>query len=285
MAWLRCVGRGCLLEFALCALAPMRAFFPAANQHSMILNTASLPALPRYSVVVPFFNEEANVAPLLAEIHAVMVPLGGYEVVAIDDASSDSTLAHLLRCASDPHVRVIAHKNNRGQSAALCSAIDAARGEWVITLDGDGQNDPLDIPRLLRELEVAHPPLLICGHRQKRRDSGLRLLSSRIANGVRSRMLGDDTPDTGCGLKIMQRQAFLKLPRFDHMHRFLPALMRRDGAIICSIAVSHRARLHGVSKYGVWNRLWVGIVDLLGVMWLKRRAFDLTAVEELRHER
>lgn len=238
----------------------------------------------RYSVVVPFFNEEANVAPLLAEIRAVMAPLGTYEVVAVDDASNDGTRARLLACATDPHLRVIGHGRNRGQSAALCSGIDAARGEWIITLDGDGQNDPVDIARLLREVEGEPPPLLIGGHRQQRRDSGLRLLSSWVANGVRARLLGDATPDTGCGLKIIQRAAFLKLPRFDHMHRFLPALMRRDGAVIRSVAVSHRPRRHGVSKYGVWNRLWVGIVDLGGVMWLKRRAFRLAVVEELHHD-
>lgn len=250
----------------------------------MTSSASVLPSPLRYSVVVPFFNEEANVAPLLGEIHAIMAPLGAYEVVAVDDASSDDTRARLLECAADLRLRVVVHSCNRGQSAALCTGIDAARGAWIITLDGDGQNDPVDIPRLLREVEGAHPPLLICGHRQQRRDSGLRLLSSRIANGVRSRLLGDDTPDTGCGLKIMQREAFLKLPRFDHMHRFLPALMRRDGAAIRSVAVSHRARRHGVSKYGVWNRLWVGIVDLFGVMWLKRRALRLARVEELRHD-
>ena len=238
----------------------------------------------RYSVVVPFFNEEANVASLIDEITGVMAPLGDYEVVAVDDCSTDGTRARLLECAADLRVRVVTHARNRGQSAALCTGIDAARGVWIITLDGDGQNDPLDIP-LLREVEGDYPPLLICGHRQQRRDNVLRLLSSRIANGVRSRMLGDDTPDTGCGLKIMQRATFLKLPRFDHMHRFLPALMRREGAGIRSVAVSHRPRLYGQSKYGVWNRLWVGIVDLFGVMWLKRRALRIAPVEELHHER
>ena len=239
----------------------------------------------RYSVVVPFFNEQANVAPLMAEIIAVMAALGDYEVVAVDDCSSDGTRASLLECAAHDRVRVIAHARRRGQSAALCSGIEAARGSWIITLDGDGQNDPRDIPRLLRELESEHPPLLICGHRQQRRDSSLRRLSSRVANGVRARLLGDDTPDTGCGLKIMQRAAFLKLPRFDHMHRFLPALTRRDGATVLSVAVSHRPRLHGQSKYGVWNRLWVGVVDLWGVMWLKRRAFPSSLSEELRRDR
>ncbi|MCC6705935.1 MAG: glycosyltransferase family 2 protein [Gammaproteobacteria bacterium] len=243
------------------------------------------PADVLYSVVVPFFNEQDNVAPLLDEIGAVMAALGNYEVVTVDDCSTDGTRARLLACAADPRVRVVAHGCNRGQSAALCSGVDAARGAWVITLDGDGQNDPRDIPRLLAAIAVEQPPLLVCGHRQKRRDNGLRLLSSRIANGVRSRMLGDDTPDTGCGLKLMHRAAFMKLPRFDHMHRFLPALIRRDGGGILSVPVSHRARVHGQSKYGVWNRLWVGIVDLFGVMWLKRRAFRAAPVEELKHER
>ena len=238
-----------------------------------------------YSVVVPFFNEEDNVAALLGEISAVMGALGAYEVVAVDDCSTDGTAARLLACAVEPRLRVVAHGRNRGQSAALCSGVDAARGEWIITLDGDGQNDPRDIPQLLRALEGPARPLLVCGHRQKRQDNGLRLLSSRIANGVRSRMLGDDTPDTGCGLKVIQRAAFMKLPRFDHMHRFLPALVRRDGGAILSVAVSHRPRVHGQSKYGVWNRLWVGIVDLFGVMWLKRRAFRAAPVEELKHER
>lgn len=251
------------------------------------MTSSSAPASSslRYSVVVPFFNEQDNVAPLLAEVTAVMAALGDYEVIAVDDGSIDATRVRLLACATDAHIRVIAHGRNRGQSASLCSGIDAARGEWIITLDGDGQNDPLDIPRLLTEIAGSHPPLLICGHRQQRRDSGVRLLSSRIANGVRSRLLGDDTPDTGCGLKIMQRAAFQKLPRFDHMHRFLPALVRRDGGGIRSVAVSHRPRVHGRSKYGVWNRLWVGIADLCGVMWLKRRAFRVAAIEELRHER
>lgn len=239
----------------------------------------------RYSVVVPFYNEEDNVLPLLSEIVAAMTPLGAYEVVAVDDCSRDATRARLRDATTLGPVRVLAHAVNRGQSAAICTGIDAARGEWVVTLDGDGQNDPADIPRLLGELDGPTPPLLVCGHRQKRRDSGLRLLSSRVANGVRARLLGDATPDTGCGLKIMHRAAFLKLPRFDHMHRFLPALVRRDGGRILSVPVSHRPRVHGVSKYGVWNRLWVGIVDLVGVMWLKRRAFRASTVEELGGER
>ena len=251
----------------------------------MSSSTASAASSLRYSVVVPFFNEEANVAPLVAEIIAVMAALGDYEVVAVDDCSSDGTRTRLLECAAHDRVRVIAHGRRRGQSAALYSGIEAACGSWIITLDGDGQNDPSDIPRLLREVTGEHPPLLICGHRRQRRDSALRRLSSRIANGVRSRLLGDATPDTGCGLKVVQRAAFLKLPRFDHMHRFLPALMRRDGATVLSVAVSHRPRLHGQSNYGVWNRLWVGIVDLCGVMWLKRRAFAASPIEELRHDR
>ena len=236
-----------------------------------------------YSVVVPFFNEAANVQPVLSEIAEVMRALGSYEIVAVDDCSTDATLAELRRTLPTcgcPHT-LVAHAVNRGQSAALCSGFDRARGVWVITLDGDGQNDPTDIPHLLQRMaSEASPPALICGHRRQRRDDVVRRLSSRIANGVRARLLGDATPDTGCGLKLVRRSAFARLPRFDHMHRFLPALIRRDGGKVISVPVSHRPRLHGRSKYGLWSRLGVGIVDLCGVMWLKRRGFIHSTVED-----
>jgi dolichol-phosphate mannosyltransferase len=151
----------------------------------------------------------------------------------------------------------------------------------VITLDGDGQNDPADIPRLVAEFHASGRSHLICGYRRQRQDTVLRRLSSRIANAVRSRLLGDATPDTGCGLKVMPRDLFMRLPRFDHMHRFLPALALREGARVTSVVVSHRARRFGRSSYGVWNRLWVGVVDLFGVMWLKRRAFRAAVSEEM----
>jgi dolichol-phosphate mannosyltransferase len=158
----------------------------------------------------------------------------------------------------------------------VASGVKAARASLIATLDGDGQNDPADIPALLERL-LAEPPdqrdrLMIAGNRRKRRDTAVRRLSSRVANGVRAGLLGDDTPDAGCGLKLFSRAAFLDMPRFDHMHRFLPALMIRQGGRVLSVPVNHRPRQRGVSKYGLWNRLWVGIVDLFGVMWLQRRA-------------
>lgn len=225
-------------------------------------------------MVVPFFDEEDNVEALVAEIVAAMGSRA-YEIVAVDDCSRDATLARLEALATRlPQLHVVRHAINRGQSAALCSGADAARGTWLATLDGDGQNDPADIPRLLAYAgETACAPALLCGHRRTRHDDFLRRLSSRVANGVRARLLGDATPDTGCGLKLMRRQVFQRLPRFDHMHRFLPALVLREGGVVESVPVAHRPRLHGRSKYGMWNRLGVGIVDLAGVMWLQRRAF------------
>jgi len=226
------------------------------------------------SVVVPFYDEADNVTALIEEIVAAMGALA-YEIVAVDDCSRDATLARLEQAAQRyPQLHVVRHAVNRGQSAALCSGADHARGEWLATLDGDGQNDPADVPRLLAQVVDARScPDMLCGHRRTRRDDFLRRLSSRVANGVRARLLGDATPDTGCGLKLIRRTVFMALPRFDHMHRFLPALVLRGGGEVESVAVAHRPRLHGTSKYGMWNRLGVGIVDLAGVMWLKRRAF------------
>jgi dolichol-phosphate mannosyltransferase len=162
--------------------------------------------------------------------------------------------------------------------------VRAARADWILTLDGDGQNDPADIPALIERLHE-HPASgqslqLVMGHRAKRQDSWLRRLSSRVANGVRSRLLRDATPDSGCGLKLFSRQGFLELPYFDHMHRFLPALVQRNGGAVVSVRVNHRPRTRGRSKYGLHNRLWVGIVDLFGVSWLLRRA-KLPEVNEL----
>jgi dolichol-phosphate mannosyltransferase len=220
-------------------------------------------------------NERDNIEPLINEITAALDPLGDYEILYVDDASSDDTLAVLRQCQRRvPRLRVLRHRNRCGQSTALHTGVSRARGEWIATLDGDGQNDPADIPKLIRHRDQ-HPepaPALLAGWRKQRQDSLVRKLSSRIANGVRSRLLGDETPDTGCGLKLFRRDVFLQLPKFDHMHRFLPALVRRAGHGVESIEVSHRHRQRGKSKYGIHNRLWVGIVDLFGVAWLKRRA-------------
>jgi len=228
------------------------------------------------SVVIPVRNEAENILPLLAEIHAALEGKGEFEVVYVDDGSSDATPARLAEALkAHPRLRVLVHAESCGQSAALVTGFRAARGEWIATLDGDGQNDPADIPKLLAVRDGAGRPAnlqLVAGYRKKRQDTWLKRVSSRVANGVRSRLLGDATPDTGCGLKLILRSAVLELPVFDHMHRFLPALVQRNGGATLSVEVNHRPRTRGTSNYGMFDRLWVGIVDLFGVMWLQRRS-------------
>jgi dolichol-phosphate mannosyltransferase len=229
------------------------------------------------AVVVPVRNEADNILPLIAEIRAALDGRRPFEIIYVDDGSDDATAARLADARREcAELRVLRHRTSCGQSQAVASGVKAARASLIATLDGDGQNDPADIPALLERL-LAEPPdqrdrLMIAGNRRKRRDTAVRRLSSRVANGVRAGLLGDDTPDAGCGLKLFSRAAFLDMPRFDHMHRFLPALMIRQGGRVLSVPVNHRPRQRGVSKYGLWNRLWVGIVDLFGVMWLQRRA-------------
>lgn len=227
------------------------------------------------SVVVPVRNEEDNILPLLAEIHAALESRAEFEVLYVDDGSDDASLGVLRGAlARYPRLRVLSHAERCGQSAALLTGVRAARGAWIATLDGDGQNDPGDLPKLLAARDAAaRPPnlQLVGGWRRSRRDSGLKRLSSRVANAVRSRLLGDATPDTGCGLKLVARAAYLELPFFDHMHRFLPALVQRNGGATLSVEVSHRPRTRGRSNYGLHNRLWIGLVDLAGVLWLQRR--------------
>ncbi|MGH8174684.1 MAG: glycosyltransferase [Steroidobacter sp.] len=227
------------------------------------------------SVVIPVCNEAGNIAPLAREIQTALIDHRPFEIIFVDDGSTDDTAA-AVRAARDAgiaEIRLLQHSRRAGQSAALCSGVDAARAEWVATLDGDGQNDPADIPVLWKALIAAREPRLklVIGNRTVRRDTWLRRASSRVANVVRGRLLRDGTPDTGCGIKVMHRATFLQLPRFSHMHRFLPALFQRGGARVLSIPVRHRARTHGVSKYGMHDRLWVGIVDLFGVGWLIMR--------------
>jgi glycosyltransferase involved in cell wall biosynthesis len=227
------------------------------------------------SVVIPVQNEAENIAPLLAEIQASLDGRCAYEIVYVDDGSTDSTAAEILRLMEQtPRLRLLRHAQRCGQSAAIRTGVRAARAAWIATLDGDGQNDPADIPELWDLARAAPPalPLLVTGYRRIRRDSWSKRAASRIANRIRRRLLGDDTPDTGCGLKLFSRPLFLDLPDFDHMHRFLPALVLRAGGKVCSVPVNHRPRRGGVSKYGVLDRLGVGIVDLFGVMWLQRRA-------------
>ena len=230
-------------------------------------------------MVIPAHNEAENVGPLLREIGAAL-GTGGvpeYEVVLVDDGSADATSARAQEAAGEVrHLVVVRHASPKGQSFAIVTGVRAARGRWIATMDGDGQNDAADIPRLMAARDAAAPrpdggPLLLAGYRKARRDSWLKRVSSRIANGVRGRMLGDYTPDTGCGLKLFEREAFLAIPQFDHMHRFLPALFLRAGGRVMSVEVGHRPRTRGRSHYGLFNRLWVGIVDMLGVLWLIRR--------------
>jgi len=241
---------------------------------------------PQLSVVVPVFNEQDNVAPLVGEIVAALRgnPLvgGDFEIVYVDDDSRDATLATLRQLKREvPELRVLHHAAQSGQSTAVRTGVKAARGAWIATLDGDGQNDPADIPKLLAERARSPSDVkLFAGWRTQRKDTGSKRWASKIANAIRSRMLRDDTPDTGCGIKLFEREAFLDLPWFNHMHRYLPALMQRAGWKTVSVPVNHRARSTGVSKYNNLNRALVGIADLRGVAWLIRRG-KVTAVEEL----
>jgi dolichol-phosphate mannosyltransferase len=235
---------------------------------------------PRVSVVIPVFEEEPNLEPLLHEIAAAFAVLD-HEVIVVDDGSGDGSWATLQRLAgAHPRLRALRHDRNYGQSAALATGFAAARGELLVTLDGDLQNDPADAPLLLAELERGFD--VVSGVRQRRQDSLVRRISSRLANGVRRRVLHDGISDVGCSLKAYRTRIVKRVPPFHGMHRFLPALARMEGARITELPVSHRARRYGKSKYGIGNRLWRGIADLLGVWWLQRRWVAVAAVEELR---
>ncbi len=227
------------------------------------------------SVVVPVRNEGPNIRPLILEISQALAGVR-HEIVYIDDGSTDGTPDALRHAAAEwPGVLVPRrHCAGYGQSAAIVTGVRVARGEWIVTLDGDGQNDPADIPALFaaaRNNDGSAGPLLVAGHRTRRRDAWIKRQSSRVANTVRVALLHDATPDTGCGLKLFRRAAFLELPHFDHMHRYLPALFIRAGGRVVSVPVNHRPRTQGRSNYGTLDRLWVGLFDLVGVFWLQRR--------------
>jgi len=228
---------------------------------------------PAVSVVVPVRNEAGNVESLVKEIAQALDGQWPFEVVYVNDGSTDGTEAELRRLmAQYPWLRRVRHKQSCGQSAAVRSGVRAARAPLIITLDGDGQNDPAFIPAMLRALETGAPRVgLIAGQRVKRKSGGFKKLQSRIANAVRGAVLRDGTRDTGCGLKAFRRDVFLALPYFDGLHRFLPALVKREGYAIGYVDVVDRPRGAGVSNYGMWDRLWVGILDLGGVWWLIRR--------------
>ena len=238
----------------------------------------------RMSVVIPVCNEADNILRLAREIQHALVDYRPFEIIFVDDGSQDATAASVqaARVAGIGEIRLLRHTRRCGQSCAINTGVRAARADWIVTLDGDGQNDPSDIPALIAAQSAGGEALrLVIGNRTaSRQDTWLRRISSIVANGVRGRILGDGTPDTGCGLKVMHRATFLELPQFDHMHRFLPALFLRAGAKVISVPVRHRARLHGASKYGLHNRLWVGIVDLFGVRWLIRRTPPRVQISE-----
>jgi glycosyltransferase involved in cell wall biosynthesis len=240
------------------------------------------PSDPQVSVVVPVRNEAANIAPLVAEIVQALDGQWPFEIVYVNDGSTDGTAAELARLkAQYPSLRQLRHRESCGQSVAVRSGVAAARGAIVVTLDGDGQNDPAFLPAMIRALEAGGERMgLVAGQRIGRKDTGFKKVQSRIANAVRSAVLRDGTRDTGCGLKAFRRDVFLSLPAFDGLHRFLPALVRREGRDIGYVDVVDRPRAHGVSNYGMWDRLWVGILDLAGVWWLIRRRKRIPVVTE-----
>jgi len=227
---------------------------------------------PAVSVVVPVKNEAGNIAPLVAEI-ATALQDRAFEVVYVNDGSGDATEQELRGLMAErPWLRQIRHAQSCGQSAAIRTGVAVARAGLVVTIDGDGQNDPAFIPALIAAFNAGAPRIgLIAGQRAARKATGFKKLQSRVANGIRSAVLKDGTRDTGCGLKAFRRDLFLSLPYFDGLHRFLPALVRREGFDVGYIEVFDRPRRHGTSNYGFWDRLWIGMVDLFGVWWLIRR--------------
>lgn len=239
--------------------------------------------MPDISIVVPVRNESGNIAPLVEEI-ARALSGRDFEIVYVNDGSSDGTEAELKALSARyPYLRQIKHARSCGQSAAITTGVQAARAPLVATLDGDGQNDPAFLPALIEKLSRREVGL-VAGQRVGRKASGFKKLQSRIANGVRGAILRDGTRDTGCGLKAFRRDLFLKLPYFDGLHRFLPALVRRENYEIAYVDVIDRPRGHGVSNYGMWDRLWVGILDLMGVWWLLRRKKNVPQVSEVSND-
>lgn len=227
------------------------------------------------AIVLPAFNEEDSIGPLLREIRGAIEGLPVREVVLVDDGSTDDTAANAIAAwGRDPSLRVIRHGRRQGQSRALLTGIRAASQDLIVTLDADGQNDPADIATLIAAFTARQnvtARMIVAGQRMRRQDTLLKRISSRLANGIRASLLGDNVRDTGCSLKLFRRQDFLDLPFFDHIHRFVPALMKASGVAVVLVDVGHRPRKAGASKYGFWDRLWAGIYDLVGVRWLVKR--------------
>ena len=245
--------------------------------------SSSAGAAPAVSIVVPVRNEAGNVAPLIAEIAAALDGRWAYEIIYVNDGSTDATgerLAELMK--TKPNLRQLKHERSAGQSSAVRSGVRAAHGAIVATLDGDGQNNPAFLPNLIETIEKGNGRVgLAAGQRVGRKDTGFKKFQSRVANTVRNGILRDGTRDTGCGLKAFRRDVFLSLPYFDGLHRFLPALVRREGFEIAYVDVIDRPRHSGVSNYGFFDRLWVGIMDLCGVWWLIRRKKSTPVVTEV----
>jgi len=251
------------------------------------MNTEGKAHQPEISIVIPAKNEIDNLRPLIGEIRAAMDGQFDYELIYVDDGSTDATFATLqaIRNEGFDQLSVVRHAVSSGQSLAILSGAWIARGEWLVVLDADGQNDPADIPGMLRAVQAARaqdPKVWgVIGHRVNRRDDWVKRMSSKIANGFRDFMLHDGVPDVGCGLKAVLRERYLRLPSFNHMHRYIPTLIQAQGGSMLVHPVNHRPRLAGKSNYGVWNRLWVGLVDVMGVWWLKRRAKVIQVQEML----
>ena len=230
--------------------------------------------MPDLSVVIPVQNEEQNIRMLIDEVRQSLDGVLDYELIYVNDGSTDSTLEILEDYRSGfPLLRIYSHQTGVGQSTAVRTGIIHAQSPVIATLDGDGQNDPADIPALYQAL-IANADagvVLVNGYRKERKDTFIKRISSRLANGIRGWLLDDDTPDTGCGLKVFSRIAYLEIPFFDHLHRFLPAMMINGGGKVMSVEVNHRERQLGSSHYGFFDRLWVGVFDLMGVIWLKSR--------------
>jgi dolichol-phosphate mannosyltransferase len=237
------------------------------------------------TIVLPAYNEEESIGALLGEIRNEIRTLPVREILVVDDGSTDATTARAVaEAAGLPGLRIIRHGQRQGQSRALLTGIRAATNDLILTLDADGQNNPADFHTLFETYaarQAATPRLMVAGQRERRRDKMVRRASSRIANGVRSALLQDNVRDTGCSLKLFRRDDFIGLPFFDHIHRFLPAMMKSAGVTVVLVDVGHRPRHAGTSKYGVWDRLWVGMHDLVGVRWLMKRQISHVDLEEV----
>lgn len=240
-------------------------------------------SITNLSVIIPFYNEAGNVIPLVQEIQACLSSRISFEIILVDDGSTDETYADIHSCQeNDKSIKSVRHKKRYGQSAALRSGVKVAAYPWIVTLDGDGQNDPADISVLLKTFDINSDgsKMVIFGNRSHRYDNWLRRVSSVGANLIRRLILGDHCPDSGCALKLFPREGFLELPFFDHMHRFMPALFQYYGYQVINVSVGHRPRSQGNSKYTFWGRFMDGFFDLLGVLWLKRRT-KVILVEEI----